>query len=283
MRKTLSALVVVLLASAAAAGVGHARRAGEPGVRALPGIEFAQRDSGPLLLDAFVPAGRGPHPAVVLVHGGGWRSGSRTGWVRTGRALASEGMAAFTIDYRLSGVAEFPAARDDVVDAIRWIRANAKRFDVDPARIALLGGSAGANLSLLAATLGEGARDRDARVVAVVAWSPPVDLQAPATPLIAELAAAYLGCDPEDCAEQAAAASPPTHVDPSDPPALVVISEAELVPRSEAERMAEELRAAEVDHRLVVLPGDAHASAYRDEIWTDTVSFLRTHLDAPSG
>lgn len=283
MRKTLAALVVVLLATAAAAGVGHARRAGDTAVISVGAVEFAQRESGPLLLDAFVPSGPGPHPAVVLVHGGGWRSGSRGGWVRTGRALAREGLAAFTIDYRLSGVAEFPAARDDVVDAVRWIRENANRFDVDPARIALLGGSAGANLSLLAATLGEGALDREARVAAVVAWSPPVDLRSPPTPLIAELTTAYLGCDPEDCVDRAAAASPHTHVDPSDPPALVVTSATEIVPRSEAERMADELRAAEVDHRLVVLPGNAHASAYRDEIWTDTVSFLRTHLAPPPG
>ena len=71
--------------------------------------------------------------------------------------------------------------------------------------------------------------------------------------------------------------------DPTDPPALVVTSDDELVPASEAEGMAEELGVAEVDHRLVVLPGTAHASAYRDEIWDDTVSFLRTHLAPPAG
>ena len=281
MQKALAAAVVLLLAAAGFAGVGHARRAGV-GVAELRAIPFAERDSGPLLLDAFVPARPGPHPAVVLVHGGGWRSGTRAGWSHTGRALASEGMAAFSIDYRLSGDAVFPAARNDVLDAIRWIRSNSSRFDIDPSRIGLLGGSAGANLSLLAATLGDGALDHDARVAAVVAWSPPVDLAAPATPLLEELTTAYLGCDPARCPTRAQTASPSSHVDPSDPPALVVTSEAEIVPAAEAERMVAELGAAEVDHRLVVLAGDAHASDYRDEVWADTVTFLKTHLATPS-
>lgn len=281
MQKALAATVVVLLVVAGVAGVGHATR-GSAGIQEHAAIPFAQRRTGPLLLDAFVPTDGGPHPAVVLVHGGGWRSGSRAGWGRTGRALAGEGIAAFSIDYRLSGQAVFPAARDDVLDAVRWIRRNAARFGVDPAHIGLVGGSAGANLSLLAATVGDGALDTDARVAAVVAWSPPVDLADPPTPLLEELTTAYLGCAPTTCPSKAKTASPSTHVDPTDPPALVVTSDAELVPASEAERMAEELGVAEVDHRLVVLPGTAHASAYRDEIWEDTVSFLQTHL-APAG
>lgn len=282
MQRALAFAVVVLLAVAGFAGVGHANR-GTGSVEEHAAIPFAQRRTGPLLLDAFVPKTDGPHPAVVLVHGGGWRSGSRTGWTKTGRALADEGIAAFSIDYRLSGQAVFPAARDDVLDAVRWIRQNATRFEVDPSRIGLVGGSAGANLSLLAATLGDGALDRDARVAAVVAWSPPVDLADPPTPLLAELTTAYLGCAPTTCPSKAKTASPSTHVDPTDPPALVVTSDAELVPASESERMAEQLGVAEVDHRLVVLPGTAHASAYRDEIWDDTVSFLRTHLGPPAG
>jgi acetyl esterase len=282
MQKALAAVVVLLLAGAAFAGVSHARR-GTVAVDEIRALPFADRATGPLLLDAFVPATAGPHPAVVLVHGGGWRSGTRTGWSHTGRALAVEGIAAFSIDYRLSGEAVFPAARNDVLDAVRWIRSNSSRFDIDPARIGLLGGSAGANLSLLAATLGDGALDRDARVAAVVAWSPPVDLTAPPTPLLEELTTAYLGCDPARCPSRAEVASPATHVDPSDPPALVVTSDAEIVPLGEAERMVAELGAAEVDHRLVILTGDAHASDYRDEVWSDTVSFLKTHLAGASG
>ena len=283
MQKALAAMVVLLLAGAGFAGVGHARRTGAGvGVGEVRAIPFAERETGPLLLDAFVPRKTGPHPAVVLVHGGGWRSGTRAGWSHTGRSLAAEGIAAFSIDYRLSGQAVFPAARNDVLDAIRWIRANSTRFDVDPSRIGLLGGSAGANLSLLAATLGDGALDHDARVAAVVAWSPPVDLAAPATPLLQELTAAYLGCDPARCPTRAQTASPATHVDPSDPPALVVTSDAEIVPATEAKRMVAELGAAEIDHRLVVLTGDAHASDYRDEVWADTVTFLKTHLTTPS-
>ena len=282
MQKALAAVVTVLLAVAGYAGAGHARR-GHAEVTIMNSVAFADREAGPLLLDAFVPGGAGPHPAVVLVHGGGWRSGSRGGWARTGHALATEGIAAFAIDYRLSGEAVFPAARNDVLDAVRWIRANAALFSIDPGRIGLIGGSAGANLSLLAATFGDGALDHDARVAAVVAWSPPVDLTAPATPLLEELTTAYLGCEPSRCPTRAKTASPTSHVDPSDPPALVVASDAELVPATEAERMVAELGAAEVDHRLVVLSGDAHGSAYRDEVWSDTISFLRTHLTPPPG
>jgi acetyl esterase/lipase len=279
MRRAMAVVVVAMVVSAGAAGLQHAQ-----GVDFTEhhGLVFAHHSTGALSLDVFLPAGRGPHPAVVLVHGGGWRSGSRTGWREPGRRLAAGGIAAFAVDYRLSGTAAFPAASDDLRAAIRWVRRNAAAFDVDSARIGLLGGSAGANLALVTAMNGSGSLDSGERVAAVVAWSPPVDLTAPANPLLQDLTAAYLGCDPADCPERASAASAHTHVDSTDPPALVITSAVEIVPVTEAEHLVADLAAADVHHRLVVLPGGAHASAYRDVVWDDTVEFLRTHLRAPA-
>lgn len=101
-----------------------------------------------LKLDAFVPEGTGPHRAVIIVHGGGWEAGDKAHeWIRPLFApLEAAGFAWFSIDYRLAPAHRWPAGRDDVRTAVRWIRAQARRFRVDPNRIAIAGESAGGHL-----------------------------------------------------------------------------------------------------------------------------------------
>lgn len=97
------------------------------------GIAYGEAAGKPLLLDAAYSAGTpdSPRPAVVYVHGGGWRSGTRQDpWFTP--YLATHGFFAVTIDYRLSGEATFPAQIHDVKAAIRWLRANAEMYQIDP-------------------------------------------------------------------------------------------------------------------------------------------------------
>src|SRR5918995_1953930 len=124
-------------------------------------------------------------PAVVVVHGGGWRSGERSDFPSWDAWLADEGYVVFDIDYRLSPPPSWQDAPSDVACAIAWVKENAARYGVDPERIALMGRSAGGHLALLTAyegdhaapTLGCAARDaRDTGVAAVVAFYPPTDL-----------------------------------------------------------------------------------------------------------
>jgi acetyl esterase/lipase len=120
----------------------------------LSGIQYGNADGRALLLDAVSPreAFTGAQPAVVWVHGG-WYEGTRDDdWFSP--YLATHGFFAVSIDYRLSGEVPFPAQIHNVKAAIRWLRANAERFSIDPQRIGIWGDSAGAHLAALAGVTG---------------------------------------------------------------------------------------------------------------------------------
>jgi alpha-L-fucosidase 2 len=128
-------------------------------------IEFAKPGGVSLTLDAFVPEGKGPFPTVIIVHGGGWVNGTKRSYVTpVFQPLSDAGFAWFTINYRLAPQHQYPAALDDVIAAIKWVKAHSAEYKVDPRRIALLGESAGGHLVALAGVT----KDKDARVAAVV-------------------------------------------------------------------------------------------------------------------
>jgi acetyl esterase/lipase len=109
-----------------------------------------------LQLDLYLPKNKMniDRPAIVLVHGGGWHSGYRTNFTPFAIAMAERGYVAATISYRLSSEAQYPAAIYDVKAAIRWLRSNAKKYDVDPNKIAVGGGSAGGQIASLTGVTG---------------------------------------------------------------------------------------------------------------------------------
>ena len=140
--------------------------------RVRTGIEYARAGGEILRLDAYVPERGGPFPAVVFVHGGGWSGGGRTGGNDSLFApVARLGMAWFTIDYRLAPKHNYPAPVEDVLSAVRWLKAHAREYRIDAERIALVGESAGGQLVAQAAMLA----GEDARVAAVVPFYAPVD------------------------------------------------------------------------------------------------------------
>lgn len=97
-----------------------------------------------------------PRPAVVLVHGGGWAMGDQYKFTKMGYDFAEEGYVVMLPTYRLYRDAPFPACLEDVKNSIRWLRANAKKYNVDPDKIGAYGNSAGATLILEAAVTGKG-------------------------------------------------------------------------------------------------------------------------------
>ncbi len=147
---------------------------GAPGSGALHNIEYAQANGAALFLDADIPEGPGPFPAAIIVHGGGWVRGDRM--VDVGplfAPLSHAGIAWFSIDYRLSSdISKFGAAIEDVENAIRFVKAHAKEYRIDPERIALIGESAGGQLAAMAAL----APAPGTQVMAVVALYAPTDL-----------------------------------------------------------------------------------------------------------
>lgn len=127
-----------------------------PAVEAYTGITYTSIGQRTLQLDLYLPARRGAHsapvPAIVFVHGGGWRTGVRANFAPMAIRMAQRGYAAATVSYRLSPEARYPAAIHDVKAAVRWLRTHAARHGIDPGRIAVGGGSAGGQIAALAGT-----------------------------------------------------------------------------------------------------------------------------------
>ena len=247
-------------------------------------VTYRTVDGEKLALDVYQPAKKGKdRPAVVLIHGGGWRMGGKQAFADQGNQLARRGFVAFSVNYRLAPDHPYPAAVDDVEAAVEWVRKHAKDYGVDQKRIGALGGSAGAHLTGMLATVGEGALSRGHRIAAGVSWSGPMDLRPlgtlpPSTPAAAGAVPTFLGCTSDACPDKYAEASPITHVDKSDAPMLIVNSTMELVPQSQADSMKAALDTAGVANQEIILPGKAHARAYANRVWDQTVAFLENYL-----
>lgn len=127
-------------------------------IRTETGMEFVSHDGTRLTGDLYRPEGGGNHPTVVAIHGGGWKRGEARLYQYWGPWLASRGIALYAIDYRLveGERNRYPAAVHDVRAAVQFLRASAPRLGLDPARIGLIGDSAGAHLAALVALAGDG-------------------------------------------------------------------------------------------------------------------------------
>ncbi|MBN1202862.1 MAG: alpha/beta hydrolase [Anaerolineae bacterium] len=239
-------------------------------VRETRDVLFAAPDGHPLRLDVYESRqGNGPYPAIVVVHGGAWFQGDKSayafGW--HDRWLAAQGYVVFDVEYRLSG--RWPAPLADVKCAIRWVRANAARYNVDPDRIALMGRSAGAHLALMAAytahdprfpadCLSDESAATDERVQAVVVSYAPADLRlwpAERGSAIEQL----LGGLPDEVPGIYADAAPITHVRPGLPPTLLIHGQRDrMVSPAQSELLANHLRAAGVKTVLLRIPWGRH-------------------------
>jgi acetyl esterase/lipase len=284
-----------------------APRPGAGGTRLLLGVPYAAIPGvRPLELDLVLPpAGGGPAPVTLFLHGGGWRLGSRHSAGPAFRdpdetpfeQVAAAGIAVASIDYRLSGEATWPAQLHDAKAAVRWLRTRAVDLGVDPGRVAAWGESAGGHLAaLLGLTGGDaqlegevGATGPSSAVDAVVAWYAPSDVAAVATDKGADPAdptsreAQLLGAAPTAVPERARQASPLSHVSPAAPPFLLLHGDSDrLVPCVQSERLHRALVAAGVEAELEVHPGADHMWLGAPEApgWAlhRTITALRRHL-----
>jgi acetyl esterase/lipase len=273
-----AALAAVLLVTAVPALPAGAAA----GVRVTNDVTYRTVDGEKLGLDVYQPAKKGKdRPAVVIVHGGGWSGGDKQLFATQGNQLAERGFVAFSVNYRLAPAHPYPAAVDDVDSAVEWVRKHAEKYGVDPKRIGALGGSAGAHLTGLLATVGEGSHAKGHRIAAAVSWSGPMDFVSLAPAVTAGAGRSigtFLGCAPDACPDKYAQASPITHVDKTDTPMLIVNSTKELVPQSQADAMKAALDKAGVANQEIVLPGAAHSRAYANRVWDQTVAFLENYL-----
>ncbi|MBX2990842.1 MAG: alpha/beta hydrolase [Bacteroidetes bacterium] len=128
---------------------------GQDGVRVDENIIYASYGNRRLHLDIFRPDDDVVHPVVLMIHGGGWRSGNKEMEHAMAGYFAMRGFAAVPVEYRLSTEAQYPAAVHDLKAAIRWLRVNASAQNIDPAKIFLYGNSAGGTLAALLGTTGD--------------------------------------------------------------------------------------------------------------------------------
>jgi len=233
--------------------------------RAPEPVPIESMEYGPgLLLDVHRAVGRSPAPCVVVIHGGSWVGGNRRD-VGTRRELndwlARRGYAVASIDYRLAPQFPWPAQRDDLLAAIAFLHAHADGLGIDPARLVLLGRSAGAQMAMAAAY-----RESVPGIRGVVAIYGPTDFR-----LTWDDAALpgnidhrlnlewFLGGTPQTAPAAYDSASAVTLVTPAAPPTLILHGELDVnVFHRQAELLDRQLGAAGVPHALVSLPWAAH-------------------------
>ena len=283
-----SSSLVVLLGLASTVSGQQAPPKLPEGTKVLRNLEYVQGGHERQKLDLYVPEkADGPLPVIVWVHGGGWMGGSKEGG---GPALpfVGKGYAVAAINYRLSQHAKFPAQIEDCKAAIRWLRANAKTYNLAPDHIGVWGASAGGHLVALLGTSGdvkelegkEGNTDQSSRVQAVVDWFGPTDLtkmggshDQPNSP-----EARLLGGPVQENKEKAARANPITYVAKDNPPFLILHGDKDpTVPFSQSELLADALKKAGVEVTLQPVKGAGHGG--REFSSAENLKLIEEFLD----
>ncbi len=239
-------------------------------------IEYGTASGESLKLDASVPDGAGPWPVVILVHGGGWTAGDKSGGPKKGymapmhEPLTKAGFAWFSINYRLAPKYHYPAQLEDLQTAIRWVKAHAAQYHLDLTRIALSGESAGSQMVAMAAMQA----DDSTRVAAVIPFYLPADLlEDPIkTGTLNPSRSALIGrtAFDDEARTQLRAASPMYFVKAGLPPFLLLHGTADQnVPYHQSVDMQAKLRAVGVPCELITIPGGVHGMLTWDTVAPD--------------
>src|SRR6266850_4642686 len=254
-------------------------------------IEYANPDNQHLQLDLARPkSSSSPLPAVLCIHGGGFRAGSREGYDKLCVTLAQHGFLAATISYRLAPKYQFPAAVHDTKAAVRWLRLNAAKYNIDPKRIGVTGSSAGGHLAqFLGVTAGvpEFEGDQNAgpssAVTCVVNFYGPSDFTKSYGKSVDahEVLPLWLGGNLEQARLRHIQASPLNWVTPAAAPTLLVHgTEDKFVAYEQALWMRDRLVACGVEAELLTLEGAGHGFKGPDAERAEKalLTFCETHL-----
>jgi acetyl esterase/lipase len=269
-----------LVLAVCATGTLAAGEAAKPQIATDENVLYREAGGEKLMMDFAYPADTSTKkPAILFIHGGGWRGGNRAAYKNEIRRAAEKGYVAATVSYRLTqadkdGKAKvpFPAQVHDVKAAVRYLRENADKYGIDPDRIGATGGSAGGHLSLMLGVTDaddgleglEGGDDENApssRVQAVVNVFGPTDMPRlrETSQGAAPIVATFLAGTPETAAEHYRQASPVTFVSKDDPPTLTIHGrDDKLVPPDQAERLDERMRQVGAVHELLLLDKQGH-------------------------
>lgn len=262
--------------------------------RLVRDVEYARIGTRPLHLDLYLPRdARAATPLVVWIHGGGWRKGTKDACRMV--FLVKEGFAVASVEYRLAPEGAFPDPLHDCKAAVRFLRANATQYGIDPHRIGVAGASAGGHLAALVGMTGDdakwegtlGPQGVSSRVQAVCDYFGPTDLTTVAgTQWDNPKGAVYhlLGGTVAQHAQAARDASPLFHVAKGNPPFLILHGDSDqTVPLSESQNLARAIKEQGVDVQLDILPGAGHGGAafFTPQMQQRVAGFFRQSMHEP--
>ncbi|MBT5901303.1 MAG: alpha/beta hydrolase [Opitutaceae bacterium] len=267
----------------------------------IPDIPYADTDNPRQMLDVFLPTNRTSEllPVVVYIHGGGWRNGSKDRGNRSLAPLVSTGnYIGISVGYRLTNEAQWPSQIHDCKAAIRWIRAHAKTYGMDPDRIGIFGTSAGGHLVSMLGTSGDvpamegdlGPHTGESSRVTCVA-----DLFGPTNFLLMNSTAApgakldhdaakspeslLIGGAIQEHPQKVATANPITYVTPDDPPFLIIHGTLDpLVSYNQSEIFQTALNDAKVDNTLITVTDGGHGKGFPPATAEAMARFFDHHL-----
>ncbi len=286
----------VVAVGVSALTMAAARQQVPPGVGWLRDLEYAKVQSKSLALDLYLPDNpEGKLPLVIWIHGGAWQSGSKDR--PPAMQLVRRGYAVASVDYRLNGEAVFPAQIEDCKAAVRWLRANAAKYNLNPDRFGAWGSSAGGHLVALLGTSGGvkelegtvgGNTDKSSRVQAVCDWFGPTDFLQMDAHALAEAPFKHdearspesrlVGGAIQENKDKVKRANPITYVSKDDPPFLIMHGDHDpLVPIHQSELLYDALKKAGVDVTFRKVDGAGHGFGGPD-LMRQVEEFFDKHL-----
>lgn len=256
-----------------------------PDVKEMFDLVYNQEQDRVLHFDAFINTKKKKNPAVILIHGGGWRSGNKSQMQFIGKEIAAKGYSCFAIEYRLSLEAKYPDGVIDVKNAIKFIKDNATKFNVDPNKIAVLGCSSGGQMAALIGTTNNYPLFEDknfksrssSKVHAIIDVDGVLAFKHPESSE-GDMAAFWLGGKSDEIPENWKNASALSHTDKNTPPVLYICSS---IPRFHAGRddMIQILNNYKIYNEVQTIPDSPHSFWFYDPWFTQTITYSVRFLD----
>jgi acetyl esterase/lipase len=232
-------------------------------------VVYGKGGDDDLKLDLALPVKKdGAAPCILVIHGGAWRAGNKSGHAPQIKRFAELGYVSVSVGYRFCPKHVFPAQVEDAKCAVRFLRANADKLGVDPKRFGAIGFSAGAHLAMMLDTVDEdsdlegsgGHADQPSKVQVAVSFVGPTELWADDIPDASKpLLRDFIGGTPQEKPELTRKASPIAHLSKDDGPILMIHgTKDELVPQTQVYKMVDAMGVAGVKGRAEMLPGLGH-------------------------
>ncbi|CAM3404671.1 alpha/beta hydrolase [Flavobacterium chungbukense] len=248
-------------------------------------LVYHQEKERILHFDAFINTKKKKNPAVFMIHGGGWRSGNKNQMQFLGKEIASKGYSAFAIEYRLSLESKYPTGVIDVKNAIKFIKDNASKFNIDPNKIAILGCSSGGQMAALIGTTNNNPIFEDptfkskssSKVNAIIDVDGVLAFKHPESSE-GDMAAFWLGGKSDEIPENWKLASALSHTDKNTPPTLFICSS---IPRFHAGRddMIKILNEHKIYNEVQTISDSPHSFWFYEPWFGRTISYTVRFLD----